>query len=125
MALFEDQGPNPGQRHNEMEAMEFRIACGEFIGISDIDKEELEGREWLRSQKAFLTRKACSPRAPGQVDGAKDRGQSVVYLSSQCGRLATGSHCFGGGSEQNWRRPLQLESIIARRSIRRMELGCI
>jgi hypothetical protein len=42
MRQFRDQGLGVvAQRRHEMEIKDFRIACGEFIGVSDMDKEEL------------------------------------------------------------------------------------
>jgi phage repressor protein C with HTH and peptisase S24 domain len=39
---FRDQEQMPAQICHEMEIKRFRIACGEFIGVSDVDREELE-----------------------------------------------------------------------------------
>ena len=36
------QNTNPAQRRREMKVMAFRIACGEFISDSDVEKEEME-----------------------------------------------------------------------------------
>jgi hypothetical protein len=42
MDYFENQGPTPTLLGPEMEVKEFRIACGEFIGIGDVSRDELE-----------------------------------------------------------------------------------
>src|SRR5260370_39422596 len=42
MAAFRNQRLGAAQPRREMEVKSFRIACGEFIGVSDVDREELE-----------------------------------------------------------------------------------
>src|SRR6266853_4379494 len=42
MRWLRNQKLGPAQRRHEMEVKAFRIACGEFIGVSDVAREELE-----------------------------------------------------------------------------------
>lgn len=42
MRCYRDQGVSLAQRRREMEIKGFRIACGEFISITEVDKETLE-----------------------------------------------------------------------------------
>ena len=42
MARFRNQRLGAAQPRREMAVKSFRIACGEFIGVSDVDREELE-----------------------------------------------------------------------------------
>ena len=39
MAVFRSQGSGPAERRREMEIKEFLVACGEPVGLSDIERE--------------------------------------------------------------------------------------
>src|ERR1017187_9683052 len=89
----------------------FRIACGEFIGVSMWAGKSWKIQEWLWCHKEFPVPKVCLPRAAGAVPWNRKSAMERGVFSFRCGRHAAGSHCFGGGSEQNRRPSLHLEKV--------------
>jgi len=49
MNYFPNRGPGSTRRRREMEIKEFRVACGEFIGLSDVG-----WNEWEKAGKALV-----------------------------------------------------------------------
>jgi phage repressor protein C with HTH and peptisase S24 domain len=60
----------PGRWNREMQVMSARIACGDFIGESDLDPEELEKAGWALIPKGF-------PLSAGMFAG-RLRGDSMT-----------------------------------------------
>jgi hypothetical protein len=97
----------------EMEIKEFRIACGEAVGLGDIGR-----KEWERPGKALVppgiswSKGMFAPRGPRHVDGTAYSESNVVSISSGRSRLASASFGFGRRSAQKRHRPVYIEEIF-------------
>ena len=70
-----------------------------------------KSRNGFGATRSSLCRRYVCRARPGQFHGTENQRWSVVSFSFRCGRHAAGSHCFGGGSEQNRRPSLHLEKV--------------
>src|ERR1035438_6925885 len=92
MRRFRNQRLGVVEPRREMEVKGFRIACGEFIGVSMWAGKSWKIQEWLGCHKEFPVPKVCLPRAAGAVPwnrkSAMERGVFFIPMWSARGRIA-------------------------------------
>src|SRR5713101_788111 len=91
MSRFFNGKPGLAQLHKVMRVESFPVACGEFIGISDVEKEELEKPGWALVPEGFRHREG--------MFGALLRGDSMTprYYDGEWGLFVLDP----GGTRQN------------------------
>src|SRR5262249_60630777 len=74
MGLFVNRGPGRAQLRPLIEIKAFRVACGEFISTSDVEKQELEIagvaplREGVRLRKGMFAVRARGTSMQPRID---------------------------------------------------------
>jgi hypothetical protein len=73
MAYFRNRKSGATRLRREMEIKEFRVACGEFVGLSDMSRKEWErpGSAFVPDGLPWARKNVCGTR-PWRFHGTED-----------------------------------------------------